>query len=73
MPGIASDMTLLDFLRRLLLHATLAASVLTAVLLLGEFLVPGSVLPFIDLIDLLPILFAFVVATVLWGPERRRA
>ena len=40
-----------EFFRRLLWHITTAATTLFVVLLIGEYFVPGSVLPFIDLVD----------------------
>lgn len=46
-------MSISDFLRRLLFHVTTASLVLCVVLLIGEKFAPGSVLPFIDLVDLL--------------------
>ncbi len=44
-------MTLSVFLKKILFHCTAVALVLFIFLLLLEYLVPGSVLPFIDLID----------------------
>ncbi|MFA5936177.1 MAG: hypothetical protein WC787_04995 [Patescibacteria group bacterium] len=40
------------FFRTLLLHVTCAATTLFVVLLVGEFFVPGVVLPFVNVIDL---------------------
>lgn len=63
-------MTLSNFLRRLLFHTTAASLVLSVILLIGEKLVPGSVLPFIDLIDLLPILLALIIAVLAFPPRK---
>ena len=57
-------MTLSIFLKRLLFHTTAACLILALLLLLGEKLVPGSVLPFIDVIDLLPVLLALIIASI---------
>ncbi|MBU1348613.1 hypothetical protein KJ781_00925 [Patescibacteria group bacterium] len=54
------------FLRRFLFHVTAAADVLAILLLLAEFFVPGSILPFIDVVDLLlPLIFLNVVTAFL--------
>lgn len=58
-------MTLSEFLQRFLYHVTAALAVLAIVLLIAERLVPGSVLPFVDVIDLLPIVFGLVMLTIL--------
>ena len=39
------------FLRKFLAHVAGAATVLCAILVIGEYFAPGSVLPFIDLVD----------------------
>lgn len=51
MPGIASDMNLSQFIRRFVSHLTAAMSVLFVLLTVGEYFVPGTVLPFIDVVD----------------------
>lgn len=52
-------MSFSEFFRRLLFHVTCATLTLCIVLLIGEKFVPGSVLPFVDVVDLvlaLPVL-----------------
>lgn len=68
---LASCMSLSFFLRRLLFHVALAALVLFAVLLIGEIFVPGSVLPFIDLVNLTLGLVALLILAALFpvGPQ----
>lgn len=56
-------MSLSFFLKQFLFHTTAAAIVLFVVLLLGEFFVPGSVLPFINLIDASLFLMVLVIFT----------
>jgi hypothetical protein len=58
-------MSILDFLKRLLVHVTAAATALCLVLAVGEYLVPGSVLPFLDLVDLALLVGALNVVTAL--------
>jgi hypothetical protein len=58
-------MNLNEFLKRFLFHLTVAGLILAALLLLGEKLVPNSVLPFVDVIDALPILLGLLILTVL--------
>lgn len=41
----------MNFVKRFLYHLTAAATLLFAALAAGEWLVPGSVLPFFNLID----------------------
>jgi hypothetical protein len=54
------------FFQRFLLQTTLASIFLSVVLLISEKLVPGSVLPFVDVIDLLPVVFILLIfSTVL--------
>lgn len=62
-------MTLSEFLKRFLYHITASALVLTAILLLDEKLVPGLVLPFIDVIDFLPILLGLLILTLFTLPD----
>ena len=52
MPGIACDMDFPIFLRRFLLHFSLAALVCIGICLVLEYLIPNFVTPFIDIIDL---------------------
>ncbi len=56
-------MSLSFFLKQFLFHTTSASIVLFVVLLLGEFFVPGSILPFINLIDASLFLIVLVVFT----------
>jgi hypothetical protein len=58
-------MPIVEFLKRLLTHVTAAATVLCIALAVGEYLVPGSVLPFLDLVDLALVVAALNVATAL--------
>lgn len=64
---MAEIMKLIDFLRGLLFHVTSAALVLAVLLLIAEKFVPSSVMPFIDVIDLLPVLLVLVVGCVAFG------
>jgi hypothetical protein len=48
------------FVWTLMFHVALAGSVLMGCLLLGEIYVPGSVLPFLDIVNGIPILIALV-------------
>ncbi len=61
------NMSPLQFLRSFLFQAIASAVALTTILLAAEFFVPGSVLPFADLIDLLPVLAAAVFVGVMFG------
>lgn len=54
----------MEFLRAFFHHLTLASTTLFTILLLGEFFVPGSVLPFVDLIDLALVLLGLIVTRV---------
>lgn len=56
-------MPISEFARRFLFHAASAATVLLAVLAIGEFFVPGSVLPFLDLTDLSLAVLVLLVAS----------
>lgn len=60
MLGTVFDMDHFVFLRRLLRHVTAATAVLFVVLILGEYFVPGTVLPFIDVVDAVPILLVLL-------------
>ena len=57
-------MDIKEFLKRFLFQLTVAGLLLTVLLLLGEELVPNSVLPFIDVVDLLPILLGLLILTI---------
>ena len=70
MRGIAFDMDSLDFLRRFLRHVTAASVVLWIVLVIGEYMVPGVVLPFINLIDLAPALLVLLGLTLVFGKKQ---
>ncbi|MFH1078469.1 MAG: hypothetical protein V1745_04305 [Patescibacteria group bacterium] len=59
-----------SFLQRLLFHVTAAADVLAILLLIGEAFAPGSILPFIDAVDLLIPLIALNVATAFLSGRR---
>jgi hypothetical protein len=61
-------MSLFAFLKGLLFHIISAAIVLFAILLLGEYFVPGSVLPFVNLIDAIIPLLAGIVLFLLLKP-----
>lgn len=68
---LASIMTLSEFLRRFLFHLATACSSLFIVLFVGEYFVPGSVLPFINLIDAtLVVLGLLVLAAIVHVPHR---
>ncbi|MBI4138998.1 hypothetical protein HY479_02495 [Candidatus Uhrbacteria bacterium] len=54
------------FIASFLFHLTAASVVLSALLLITEDVIPGSVLPFVDVVDLLPIVLALVIATAVW-------
>lgn len=58
-------MPISEFLRRFLFHVASAATVLLIVLAAGEYLVPGSVLPFLDLVDLSLVVLLLVVGSAL--------
>ncbi|MCI0479489.1 hypothetical protein L0Y59_03010 [Candidatus Uhrbacteria bacterium] len=59
-------MTPSEFLRRFLFHVTAAADAVAALFLVAEFLAPGSVLPFVGLVDLLiPLIVLNVIAAML--------
>lgn len=66
MPGIACDMEPLQFLRNFLRHVTAAACVLFVILAVGEYFVPGVVLPFIDLVDAVPILLILLAFSLVF-------
>jgi membrane protein implicated in regulation of membrane protease activity len=53
-----------EFLRRFLWHAAHATAILSLVLLIGEILVPGSVLPYIHLPAL--IVFSFILMMLVY-------
>lgn len=57
----------IEFLRAFIHHLTLASLVLFVLLLIGEFFVPGSVLPFVNLVDLSPVLLGLVVLRAVIG------
>ncbi|MBU1034612.1 hypothetical protein KKF59_00375 [Patescibacteria group bacterium] len=56
----------IDFLRGLFFHVTAATLILAVILLAAEKLVPSSVMPFIDVIDLLPVLLFLIVICAIW-------
>ena len=56
-------MSISEFLRRFLYHTTSAATALVGLLVVGEWLVPGSVLPFFNLIDAVLVLTALILFT----------
>lgn len=58
-------MTLSEFFRRFLWHVTTAATVLFVLLLIGEYFVPGSVLPFVDLVDATIVIIGLLVVAAL--------
>lgn len=70
MRGIASDMDLSQFLIRLVNHVTAAASVLIIVLAVGEYFVPGTVLPFIDLVDAIPALVVLLAFSLILAKKQ---
>ncbi|MEO5928271.1 MAG: hypothetical protein ABIO72_06095 [Patescibacteria group bacterium] len=61
-------MELSQFLRRFLYHITAASCVLFVVLAVGEYLVPGVVLPFVDLVDVAPFLLVLLGLSILSSP-----
>jgi hypothetical protein len=69
MLGTVFDMDHFDFLRRFLRHITAASSALWIVLMIGEYMVPGVVLPFINLIDLIPVLLLLLILTLILGKK----
>lgn len=58
-------MSIREFFHRFLWHISAAAITLFVILLIGEYLVPGSVLPFVDLIDATIAIVALVILTVI--------
>ena len=64
MRGIAYNEYMM-FLKRLFFHITTALITLFVVLLVGEWFVPGSVLPFINLVDLTIPLIGLLIVCVL--------
>jgi len=69
MRGIGCNMSLFSFLKGLLFHIVSAATILFLTLLLGEYFVPGSVLPFVNLIDATIPLLGGIVLFLLLKPS----
>ena len=65
-------MPISEFLKRFLSHVTAASTVLCIVLAAGEYLVPGSVLPFLDLVDAALVVLALNAVTVLIVSRKTR-
>ena len=61
------NMSPLQFLKSFLYHTIFSVVFLALILLIAELLVPGSVLPFVDLVDLLPLVLGVVFVGVIVG------
>jgi hypothetical protein len=63
-------MTLLEFFKRFLWHVVTAGVCVLCLLGIVEFLAPGSVLPFFDLVDFGFLLFILAgVGVMVWSRE----
>jgi len=63
-------MTITLFLKQFLLQTTASALVLFGLLTIGEWLVPGSVLPFFDLVDaVLPLIVLLMTSIVVFAKK----
>lgn len=67
-----SSMSLREFVWKVAFHLSLAGAALTICLLIGETYVPGSVLPFLDIVNGIPILIALVCGVVITMPRDMR-
>lgn len=61
------NMSPIRFLKSFLFHTIFSAVVLALILISAEIFVPGSVLPFVDLVDLLPVVLGVVFVGVMVG------
>lgn len=64
-------MSLRDFFHHFFTHLLSAACILAILLVTAEFIVPGSVLPFFDLVDGLFVLFGLLILTIVILPKSR--
>ena len=61
------NMSPIQFLKSFLFQTIFSAVVLAMILISAEIFVPGSVLPFVDLVDLLPVVLSVVFVGVMIG------